>query len=103
MGETSSQCRVAAAGVGEAEQVARRVLRAAVVIRAHLADAPVTEAEPLGAAVEPPLARLRVAPGHRPLDHRLLAVLDRVVDEPLALDALHRPVRVVADRAGALV
>ena len=75
----------------------------AVVVGAHLGDAPVAELEPLGAAVQPALAGLGVAPGHRPLDHHPLAVVDRVLDRPLAVDVLHRPVRVLADRARALV
>ena len=49
------------------------------------------------------LARAGVAPGHRPLDHRLLAVLDRVVDVPLAVDRVDRPLRVLAYRPRALV
>src|SRR4051812_22013478 len=87
----------------EAEQVPARVLAVSVVEGAYLADPSVPELEPLGAAVEAGLAGLRVAPGHRPLDHNALAVLDRVLDEPLALDVLDGPVRVLADRARALV
>jgi hypothetical protein len=83
----------------EAEQVSARILRAAVVVGAHLADLAVPEAEPLGAAVEPPLARLRVAPSHRPLDDGLIAVLDQVLDEPLTIDVLDGKLRVLADRA----
>src|SRR3954447_1391280 len=96
--------RVAAPLVVEAEQVAAAVARVAVEVGAHLPDAAVVrEREPLAAAVEARLAGARVAPGHRPLDHGLLAVLDRVVDVPLAVDLLHRPLRVLADRPRALV
>ncbi len=86
--------RVAAAGVVEAEQVALRVLLAAVVVGADLGDLAVADQEPLGAAVEARLAALRVAPGHRPLDRDLVALLDRVLQVPVALDALDREGRV---------
>src|SRR4051794_36312763 len=46
-----SQRGVAAAGVVEADQVAGAVPLVRVVVGAHLADAAVAEAEPLGAAV----------------------------------------------------
>src|SRR5438876_4420718 len=94
---------VPAALVVEADQVAGAVAPAAVEVRPHLGDQAVAEEEPLGAAVEAPLARLRVAPGHRPLDHRLVALLDPVGDLPLTVEVLHGPLRVLADRARALV
>src|SRR5215208_4525582 len=103
MRRRGSQHRVAASGVVEAQQVPRGVLAVAVVIGADLADAPIAEAEPLGAAVEPALAGTGVPPGHRPLDARLLAVLDRALHDPLAVDVLHRPFGVLADRTRALV
>ena len=49
------------------------------------------------------LARLGVAPGHRPLDHDLVALLDRVLEVPLALDVLDGEGGVAADLLGALV
>ena len=94
-----SERGVAPAGVVEAQQVAARVLGTAVVVGAHLGDLAVAELEPLGAAVQARLPGLRVLPGHRPLDHGPLAVLDRALDEPLRVDVLHRPVGVAADRA----
>src|SRR5205814_6437353 len=84
----SLEHRVAAPGMVEADQVARAVSPAAVEVRAHLGDQPVAEQEPFGAAVEPPLAAVRIAPGHRPLDHGLVALLDPVVEVPLALEVL---------------
>src|SRR3954467_580858 len=96
--------RVAAALVVEAEQVAAAVARVAVEVGAHLLDAAVLrEGEPLRAAVEARLTCARIAPGHRPLDHYLLAVLDRVVDVPLAVDRVDRPLRVLPDRPRPLV
>ena len=95
--------RVAPALVVEAEQVALRVLLAAVVVGADLGDLAVAHLEPLGAAVQPLLAGLRVAPGHRPLDHGLVALLDPVLEVPLAVDDLDAHLRVLADPLGALV
>src|SRR5438067_2503900 len=94
---------VPAALVVEADQVAGAVAAAAVEVRTHLGDQAVAEQEPLGAAVESALAGLRVAPGHRPLDHRLVALLDPIGDLPLPVQVLHGPLRVLADRARALV
>ena len=81
----------------EAEQVALRVLLVAVVVGADLGDLAVSHQEPLRAAVEALLARLRVAPGHRPLDHGLVALLDAVLEVPLAVDHLDAHLRVLAD------
>jgi hypothetical protein len=89
--------------VVEAQQVAAAVLLVRVVVGADLADLPVAEAEPLGPAVDPRIARLRVAPGHRPLDAGLLAVVDAVLEEPLPFEVLDRQLRVLADRASALM
>ena len=94
---------MAAALVVEAEQVALRVLAVAVVVGADLADLAVAETEELGAAVDPPLARLRVAPGHRPLDRDLVLALHAALDVPLAVDLLDSPVGVLGDRPSALV
>jgi hypothetical protein len=70
-----------------------------VVIGADLGDPPVAQPEPLGAAVQPRLAGLRVAPGHRPLDHRLVAVRDPVLEPPLPGEVVDRPAGVLGDRA----
>ena len=94
---------MAAALVVEAEQVAARVLRAAVVVGADLGDLPVAHQEPLGAAVEAGLAGLRVAPGHRPLDHDLVALLDRVLEVPAPLDLVDRKGGISADLLRPLV
>ncbi len=94
---------MAAAGVVEADQVAGAVARARVEVGAHLADAVVAEDEPLRAAVETPLASLGVPPGHRPLDARLVALLDPVLERPPTLEVLDREARVLADRSCALV
>src|SRR2546428_10579967 len=71
--------RVAATLVVEPDQIAGPVALSVVEVGTHLADLAVSEHEPLRAAVEPRLTGLRVAPRHRPLDHGLLAILDRVV------------------------
>jgi hypothetical protein len=69
-----------------------------VVVGADLGDPAVAEPEPLGAAVEALLTGLRVAPGHRPLDHSLVAVGDPVLVVPLAVEVVDRPARVLRDR-----
>jgi len=89
--------------VVEAEQVALRVLPAAVVVGPHLGDLALAHQEPLGATIEPLLTGARVAPGHRPLDHGLIALFDGVLDVPLAVDLLDPELRVEADPLGALV
>src|SRR4051812_40647415 len=90
---------VTAARVVEAKEVSAPVLLVRVVVGAHFADLPVPEAEPLGAAVEAPLARLRIGPHHRPLDHGLVAVVDPVLEDPGCLQHLHRHPRVLTDRS----
>jgi hypothetical protein len=44
-----------------------------------------------------------MTPGHRPLDHDLVALLDRVLDVPLAVDLVDSERRVAADRLRPLV
>src|SRR5215213_5922448 len=85
--------------VVEPEQVALRVLFVAVVVGADLGDLAVLDPEPLRAAIEALLAGLRVAPGHRPLDHGFVAGLDPVLEPPLAVDGLDAPRRVFGDLA----
>ena len=87
----------------EAEQVPLGILLAAMVVGAHLGDLAVAHQEPLGPAVEAILPRLGIAPGHRPLDHGLVALLDPVLDVPLTLDRLDAELRVLADPLRALV
>ena len=94
---------MAATLVVEAEQIALRVLPAAVVVGADLGDLAVADQEPLGAAIEACLAGLRVAPGHRPLDRDLVAFPDRVLQMPAPLDVGDRVGRVAADRLGSFV
>src|SRR5215210_2772448 len=101
--EGTSMGGVAPALVVEPEQVPPRVLSIPVVVGPDLCDPALTHAEPLGAAVQPPLARLRVAPGHRPLDHGLVAVGDPMLVPPLTLDVVDRPAGVLGDGAGTLV
>jgi hypothetical protein len=67
------------------------------VIGADLGDLPVAHLKPLGATVQPPLARLRVPPGHRPLDHGLVPVGKAVLVPPLPADVVDRPARVLGD------
>jgi hypothetical protein len=88
--------------VVEAEQVALRVLPVAVVVGADLGDLAVAEAEPLGTAVQPLLARARVAPRHRPLDHGLVTLLDPVLDPPLAVGVGDAPLGVRGDLAAVM-
>jgi hypothetical protein len=85
--------------VVEAEEVPLGVPAVAVVVGADLGDLAVHQPKPLGAAVDPGLAGLRVAPGHRPLDHRLVALLDPVLVEPERVDIVVSPLRVLGDLA----
>src|SRR5262245_43694385 len=74
-----------------------------MVVGANLGDPAVAHPKPLGPAVEARLARPGVAPGHRPLDHGLVALLDAVLEEPLAVDHPDAELRVLSDALGPLV
>jgi hypothetical protein len=69
------------------------------MVGADLRDPAALEPEPLGTAVEPAVARLRVAPGHRPLDHRLVSVGQPALVPPLAVEVVDSPARVLGDLA----
>src|SRR5690349_9797660 len=97
------QHRVAATRVIEAEEVALRILLAAVVVGADLGDLAVPKLEPLRPSIQPLLARPRVPPGHRPLDDGLVSLLDAVLDEPLSVDRSDAELGVLADALGSLV
>jgi hypothetical protein len=89
--------------VVEAQQVALWVLLVAVVVCADLGDLAAAQLEPLGAAIQALLAGLRVAPGHRPLDHCLIALFDAVLDVPLSVDRADAELRVLSDPIRTLV
>ncbi len=74
-----------------------------MVVSPDLGDLAVAHRKPLGAAIKPLLTRLRVAPGHRPLDHGFVPLLDPVLDEPLAIDVVDTELGVGADPLGAFV
>src|SRR3954447_7070995 len=95
---SSSKGGVTAACVVEAKKVSAPVLLVRVVVGANLADLPVAEAEPLGAAIEPALTGLRVGPDHRPLDHGFTTSFQRMFDYPLGIEVRDRHPRVLADR-----
>src|SRR4051794_28064320 len=100
----SSSCSASKGGVTagcvvEAKEVPLPVLLVGVVVGADFADLLVAEAEPLGAAVEPALARLRFGPDHGPLDHSLVAVRDAVLVDPFGVKMLDTEFCVVSDLA----
>src|SRR5438874_2510310 len=74
----------------EAEQGSLPVPLVRVVVRADLGDKPVADDEPLGPAVDAALVPVpRVGPEHRPFDHDLVALLDRVLEVPARVEMLH--------------
>src|SRR4051812_36670163 len=93
---------VAAACVVEAKEVSAPVLLVRVVVRAYFADLAVLESEPLRAAVEPPLSRLRIGPHHRPLDHGFIAVVDPVLEDPLCVKVVDTQLGVLGDLASVM-